>query len=217
MSFLLAPPDFAQFLRCGFQLYFFKKAMNTIKENYGLSARQQAIPSAPTALRAGCLFTTIILVMMLTVVATSCSHDTHGQDNASVKKNSGTAPDSADQPNVNIRVNRKYDDKGNLVGFDSTYSSYYSKLQGDTSRMDSLMKGFDKYFDRNYSRLFDQQFNTLFFNDSLRYPDFFHNDFFMKRYELNDTYLRGMMRRMDSIKNRFYQEAPESPPSKGKK
>lgn len=191
--------------------------MKTVQHNYGLSARQQAIASAPTALRAGCLFTTIILVAMLTVVATSCSHDSRGQNNTSIKKNSATASDSANQPKVNIQVNRKYDDKGNLIGFDSTYSSYYSNIQDDTSRMDSLMKGFDKYFGSNYSRMFDQQFNTLFFNDSLRYPDFFHNDFFMKRYELNDKYLRGMMQHMDSIKNRFYREAHKSPTTKGKK
>jgi hypothetical protein len=40
----------------------------------------------------------------------------------------------------------------------------------------------------------------------MRYPDFFHGDFFMKRYELNDDYLKGMMHRMDSIKNRFFSE-----------
>jgi hypothetical protein len=40
----------------------------------------------------------------------------------------------------------------------------------------------------------------------LRHRDFFHDDFFLKRYELNDSYLRDMMRRMDSLKNNFYRE-----------
>jgi hypothetical protein len=51
---------------------------------------------------------------------------------------------------------------------------------------------------------FNNEFKPLFFNDSLRYPDFFHHDYFMKRYELNDRYMRDMMHRMDSIKNKFY-------------
>jgi len=72
--------------------------------------------------------------------------------------------------------------------------------------MDSLMSSFNRYFKRDHSLPFDRDFNSLFFNDSTRYPDFFHNDFFLKRYELNDSYLRDMMNRMDSIKNRFYYE-----------
>ena len=54
--------------------------------------------------------------------------------------------------------------------------------------------------------LFDRQFNNLFFQDSLLYPDFFHKDFFQKRYELNTPYLRDMMQRMDSVKNSFYRD-----------
>lgn len=122
------------------------------------------------------------------------------------KDKSTAINDTLNKPNVNIQVNRRYDEKGNLIGFDSTYSSFYSNVKGDTAEMDSLMHSFDTYFFRNHSSFFDRQFSPLFFNDSLRYPDFFHKDFFMKRYELNDQYLRRIMQSMDSIKNRFFQE-----------
>jgi hypothetical protein len=56
--------------------------------------------------------------------------------------------------------------------------------------------------------------DKFFFNDSLLYPDFFHKDYFMKRYELNDDYFRNMMERMDSIKNRFYKEQSRKPEKK---
>jgi len=187
--------------------------------NDGLSARQQTIYHPGTAtLKTGCSFTivmSLIAIMAIGLLTMSCQQG-HGKDTAYLAKDSIASSDSLKKPDVKIQVNRRYDDKGNLVGFDSTYSSFYSNINGDTVRMDSLMKSFDTYFGRQHSQLFDQQFNKLFFNDSLAYPDFFHRDFFIKRYELNDRYLRDMMHRMDSIKNRFYKEADKSPMSKSK-
>jgi hypothetical protein len=143
-----------------------------------------------------------IPMLVLAILISSCHEKTNGQS-AMLKK---TAPDSLAKPKIDIKVNKRYDEKGNLIGFDSTYSSYYSNISGDTAQMDSLMGSFDRYFRREHSTFFGRQFDPLFFNDSTRYPDFFHDDFFMKRYELNDLYMRDMMHRMDSIKNNFYKE-----------
>lgn len=185
--------------------------------NDGLSARQQTIYPGTATLKTGCSFTivtTLVAMIAIGLLTMSCQQG-QSKGTAYLAKDS-VASDSLKKPDVKIQVNRKYDDKGNLIGFDSTYSSFYSNVQGDTVRMDSLMKSFDTYFGRQHSHLFDQQFNKLFFSDSLAYPDFFHQDFFMKRYELNDRYLRGMMRRMDSIKNRFYKDADKLSRQKAK-
>ena len=174
----------------------------------GHSARQRVIDKIRKFIsraKALCFFLVLPLLLL-----SSCHEKTNGQDSGKGKsKQTAIAEDSAARPKVSIKVNRHYDDKGNIVGFDSTYSSYYSNIKGDTSRMDSLMNSFDRFFNQKHSLLFDRQFNNLFSRDSMlpRYPDFFHDDFFMKRYELNDQYLRGMMHRMDSIKNQFYEES----------
>ena len=143
-----------------------------------------------------------ITMTVLALLLSSCDRDSKGQT-ADLKKNQ---TDSVIKPKVDIKVNRRFDEKGNLIGFDSTYTSYYSNISGDTAQMDSLMGSFDRYFREDHSSFFKKQFDPLFFNDSTRYPDFFHDDFFMRRYELNDPYMRGMMQRMDSIKNQFYRE-----------
>jgi hypothetical protein len=121
------------------------------------------------------------------------------------------------QPKVDIKVNRQYDDKGNLIGFDSTYSSYYSTYRGDTALMDSLFKKFDFSFNRKHPSILDEHFGKLFFEDSLFYHDFFHDDFFRKRYELNDPFMRREMMKMDSIKNEFFKRHSTEKPLKGKK
>lgn len=185
--------------------------MNSIDGTGGLLARQKTNTKRKELVLSvwnrtrRCMFLVSIAGMFF--ILSSCDKNSHGQiaqDNA--KDKSTAISDTLNKPKVNIQVNRRYDDKGNLIGFDSTYSSFYSNVKGDTAEMDSLMNTFDRYFNLNHSSFFDRQFNRLFFSDSLRYPDFFHKDFFMKRYELNDQYLRDMTQRMDSIKNRFFQE-----------
>lgn len=178
-----------------------KKTMNSVTEKLGLSARQKIkknsrnywFPSSATW-----------LVMVLTLIISSC--DTRGQDGQKLKEKSATTSDSLNKPKVNIKVNKHYDDKGNVIGFDSTYTSFYSNVEGDTARMDSLMRSFDRHFNLDKTSLFSRELDSLFFNESLRYPDFFHDDFFLKRYELNDSYFRDMMHRMDSLKNNFYKQ-----------
>ena len=164
-----------------------------------LAARQKVINFLKNMVRMSVWSVLIAMMVMLS----ACDEKTNGQ-HANEKRSAEGKVDSLNKPKVNVQVNRRYDDKGNLIGFDSTYSTYYSNIQGDTLKMDSLMNNFDRFFDNSHSSFFRNQFDPLFFNDSLRYPDFFHNDFFMKRYELNDAYMRGMMQRMDSIKNEFY-------------
>lgn len=176
--------------------------MNLTMKQDGLSARRKTLKAFRNIFSN---FNLWVVILVIPVLLSSCHERTNGQNPQAKKKSAAIAKDSLNEPNVNIKVNKHYDDKGKVIGFDSTYTSFYSNVQGDTARMDSLMTSFDRYFNRDHSLFFRNQFNSLFFNDSLRYPDFFHNDFFMKRYELNDQYLRNIMNRMDSIKNRFYQ------------
>jgi hypothetical protein len=172
--------------------------MNGVTEQRGLSARQET-RNYSRNYRFQLHLTWMLLA--LTSIISSCH--TKGQESAE-SKNSSAASDSLGKPKVNIEVNKHYDDKGNVVGFDSTYTSFYSNVEGDTLKMDSLFRSFDRQFDLGRTSFFGRHFDSLFFNDSLRYPDFFHDDFFLRRYELNDLYLRDMMRRMDSLKNNFY-------------
>jgi hypothetical protein len=174
--------------------------MKSLFKTGALSARRGATNGNTSQLfRAG------TLGMLLTAVAlllSSCDSDSKGQT-ADLKKNQN---DSVIKPKVDIKVNRRFDEKGNMIGFDSTYTSYYTNMSGDTAGMDSLMGSFDRYFRNDHPFFFRDKFDPLFFSDSTRYPDFFHDDYFMRRYELNDLYMRGMMQQMDSIKNKFYRE-----------
>lgn len=77
--------------------------------------------------------------------------------------------------------------------------------------MDSLFSEFRPGFKERFPFLQDDGFDKLFFTDSLLYPDFFHQDFFRKRMELNHAYMQRMMQRMDSVKNEFFRSRSMPP------
>lgn len=160
----------------------------------GLSARQRTIRNH-----------SFIFMLMLLLSLTACHEKSNGQQHTSDSP-VVTAQDSTRKPDVKIQVNKRYDDKGNLIGFDSLYSSYTSAIPGDSLFLDSMIGSFEKYFNRQHPTFFNNRMNSLFFSDTLRYPDFFHEDFFQQHLRMNDAYMKDMMRRMDSIKNGYYSE-----------
>ena len=119
-------------------------------------------------------------------------------------KNDAVVP--IDSPQVDIRVNRQYDEDGNLIAFDSTYTSIFRGRAGDASFMDSVFQDFKPRFGTRFPFLTDPGFNDLFFQDSLFHHDFFHGDFFRKRMEMNQRFMERMMAEMDSMKNAYLEE-----------
>ncbi len=50
------------------------------------------------------------------------------------------------EPKTNIKVNKEYDENGNLIRYDSTYSYYYSNIEGDSLLRDSVFNKFRTFF-----------------------------------------------------------------------
>lgn len=146
---------------------------------------------------------------VMTMLLSACSGQAQHPRNSTSLDTLGAARDT---PRTEVRVNKRYDPNGNLIAYDSTYSSFYSSRNTDPGMMDSLFRDFAPRFNRHFPMMNDPGFNDLFFNDSLLYPDFFHNDFFRHRMEMNDRFMQRMMAQMDSMKNDYFrQRAPLTP------
>ena len=134
----------------------------------------------------------------------------HAQDNKNENaRNRLATADTSYKPKTDIRVNKKYDDKGNLIQFDSTYSYFYSSpLNGKSSIMsDSLFWNFKMPLRENYRSLLNSNMDSIFFNDSLFKYDFFNDDYFSKRFELNMQRFQDMFHKMDSIKTGMFRDS----------
>lgn len=117
------------------------------------------------------------------------------------------------QPKEDIKVNKEYDENGNLIRYDSTYTYYYSNIEGDEIVADSIFNNFRNMFENNYSFSTMPYFNDLFFEDSLLKYGFYKNDFFHERFMNNMQQMERLFWEMDSIKNKF---SMEQFPEKGK-
>jgi len=114
---------------------------------------------------------------------------------------SGKRTMGENKPHVESKMNRKYDEHGNLIEFDSTYTSYYSTYKGDTLQADSILRNFKMYFNHHFSGI---RSDNYFDMDSTFHQEFFSDDFFEKQFFRQDKLMLRMMREMDSIKNEFF-------------
>ncbi len=110
----------------------------------------------------------------------------------------------ANSPITEIKVNKEYDEEGNLVRFDSTYSSYYSNIKTDDFARDSIFDNFRKQFHSLYPFSSKPFFDELFFEDSLLQYDFYRHDFFSERFRQNTRRMDRLFMEMDSVKNQFF-------------
>lgn len=130
--------------------------------------------------------------------------------NGQINQEKAVASSDTLKPFTDIKVNKEYDEYGNLIRYDSSYSYYYSNIESDTLLGDSIVKDFRNYFNKRYGFSNEPFFNDYFFEDSLLQYDFYKNDFFLNRFQRNMEYMDRLFGEMDSIKNRFfYRQFPQ--------
>jgi hypothetical protein len=148
-----------------------------------------------------------IMCIAFIITLLSCN----GQYEKKADKNSKT-----NAPNTDIKVNKEYDKNGNLIKYDSTYSSYYSHIGNNSILGDSILKSFKNHFNQKYLFSNEPFFNDLFFQDSLLRYDFYKKDFFSNRFKKNMEEMNKLFWEMDTVKNNFFKDQfkPKSPTQK---
>jgi hypothetical protein len=110
-----------------------------------------------------------------------------------------------ENPKTNITVNKEYDDQGNLIKYDSTYSYSYSNTDADSLSDDSIFNVFRDQFNHRFNFSEDPFFKDFFFQDSvMNDTDFLDDDFFIKRFKDNMDQMEDLFQQMDSVKNNFF-------------
>ena len=138
----------------------------------------------------------MLVAVLLTLGLSSCN----GQERKKM------VTKDQNKPQTDIKVIKKYDKNGNLVKYDSTYSSYYSNFQTDSVMRDSAVVQFKRFFNDKYKFTEEPFFNDLFFQDSLLKYDFYRKDFFSKRFQNNMDKMDKLFEQMDSLKNNYFLE-----------
>lgn len=118
-----------------------------------------------------------ILLLMVGLLSVSCK----GQENETKKVEKEENKTSiVEEPKGTWKVDKEFDENGNLIRYDSIYSwSSNDKFDNlSLSDKDSLMQSFKSRFFSNYSGFENQGFEDVFSQDSLFSKHFFNDDFF---------------------------------------
>ncbi|NJX14167.1 hypothetical protein [Tamlana crocina] len=120
--------------------------------------------------------------------------------NCSGQEKQGSTAQNDMKPDENITVNKEYDEHGNLIKYDSIYSYSYSS---NGKLNDSLRMQFENHFKQN-SIFSDSFFDDFFGSDSD--GTFNPRNFFQRGFINQDEHIKGMMKRMDSIQQLFFEQ-----------
>ena len=117
---------------------------------------------------------TFLLVPTLLLIL-SC----HGQEHKKEPgKESTDKVAQKEEPKGSWKVNREFDEDGNLIRYDSIYSWSSSDYDKDLAKIDrdSLLQSFKSRFSEGFSPFDEEGFNSFFADDSLFTQRFFEDD-----------------------------------------
>ncbi|MCF8297786.1 MAG: hypothetical protein K9J13_09610 [Saprospiraceae bacterium] len=148
---------------------------------------------------------TTALILMMALFFTSCNSQTKN-NSLSANGQGEEEKQVQNQPKVSWKVDKKVDENGNVIRYDSVYTWSYSNVNGDsvTVNVDSVMGSFHSYFNQRFPSMWDKSFVNPINEDSLIQRDFFMDDYFHKRWEDEFFNMDEMFRRFDSIRNQFF-------------
>lgn len=136
------------------------------------------------------LFLSILLALFLV----GCNAQTNMESAKTIRRDQTIEKERNTEPKEEVIVNKEYDDDGNLIRYDSTYSTFYSNIEGNPMLEDSIFNQFKVLLSEN--PFFD---DFLLKSDDKIMDDFYTNDFF-------SNHFRKQLQEMDSIKNLFFEQ-----------
>jgi hypothetical protein len=106
------------------------------------------------------------LLFILPILMMTMGCNAQQKNNEKVKANVET---QQDKPQASWKVNKKYDDKGNLIAYDSVYTWSYMGKGGAIHNIaaDSVMSAFRKQFNTEFPSIFKEGFGNPVWADSL--------------------------------------------------
>ncbi|PIF00722.1 MAG: hypothetical protein CR994_05050 [Maribacter sp.] len=130
--------------------------------------------------------------------------------NSQEKKNKDSSQDGdkariAEAPKGSWKVNREFDEDGNLIRYDSIYS-WSSGTDLDkmaTMDRDSILSSMQSRFYNGFSNFDDEGFPELFSNDSLFAKQFFNDDFFDSDFGQDFMEIDRVREQMENMQRRF--------------
>ncbi|SRR5690606_11597748 len=151
----------------------------------------------------------IFSILLISLFCFGCNGQLKKEDNKNADRD-GTVQNP---PEGEWKVNREYDENGNLIRYDSIYSwssSDHLKKLGPMDR-DSLLQAFRSRFSEHFSAFDHDGFPGLMAGDSLFEKRFFEDDFFASPLGRDFMDLEAVHKRMEEMQRKFLEQYGQIP------
>lgn len=146
-----------------------------------------------------------ILLLVLALFSIGCN----SQENKTKKEEAKEAENSINkEPKGTWKVDKEYDEHGNLIRYDSIYSwSSNNKFDGlSPLDKDSLIQSFKSRFFTDFSSFKNEEFKHIFSQDSLFSNRFFNDDFFGSSFGKDFMDIDKMRQQMITRQKKFLEK-----------
>lgn len=110
------------------------------------------------------------------------------------------------KPQTKIKVNKQYDEFGNLISMDSTYTYFYSNIKGDSLLESDIFNKFKLDFNKQFMPLDSMFMQDIFKGSPFKNHNFYTDDFFRDNFKSHQKRIDKLLQQMDSVKNNFYKK-----------
>lgn len=150
-----------------------------------------------------------ILLLIIGFLSVSCNSQNNDTKNIEKKEEDKT---TVNEPQGAWKVDKEFDENGNLIRYDSVYSwssnNTYNNLS--SSDRDSLIQSFKSNFFKSFSGFKNNGFDDVFSKDSLFSNYYFNDDFFKSDFGSDfmdiDKIRQQMFKRQKQFLEKYHSE-----------
>ncbi|MFC2147712.1 hypothetical protein ACFLR9_04015 [Bacteroidota bacterium] len=144
------------------------------------------------------------ILLLATLITTGCN----SQENKNKEETDNKQEVSADAPKGSWKVNREFDEEGNLIRYDSIYSWSSGDDLDRLSSLDrdSTLQAMQSKFYRNFSSFGNQGFDDVFSSDSLFTQRFFDDAFFTSQFGEDFMDIEKVHKQMEAMQKKFLEK-----------
>ena len=140
----------------------------------------------------------ILFISLVSFLSTSC--------NSQTKTEKGSNLNDTIKPKIDIKVQKDYDENGNLISVDSTYSYFYSNIKNDSILEKEIFDKFKLNFEGHFRPLDSIFMGDFFGQDPFNINNFYTDEFFKNNFKMHQKRMEQIMKEMDSLKNNYYRK-----------
>ncbi len=149
----------------------------------------------------------IAILSLAAILTLSCNAQENKKEEKLLNEH-GTKLHESDEPLGTWKVDKEFDERGNLIRYDSIYSwSSVDNFDALSSLdRDSILQSMQSEFYKNFSHFSDQGFDDVFSSDSLFTNKFFDDAFFTSQFGEDFRDIDRMNKRMEAMRRNFLEK-----------